>query len=167
MKAHAKKIEPVTLAQFVREALEDRDWNVEKTVNFLVTKVLNDKALLTGFLREIVQEAMTQRVRDSHRHHRGSIVYHATKDTKGSVVALAAGISASLLDFPLEGGMLLRTASRADVSAAAQRYRTSERTAGHRARWLELIAQSVPQDKTVGDVLTDDRALELWEQTNE
>lgn len=74
------------------------------------------------------------------------------------VVQLAAG---NLLMFPLPGGKKLGEATRKDISAAAEFYSKQAGDMGHKARWLQLIAQSVPNNKTVNDVLTDKRLREL------
>lgn len=74
------------------------------------------------------------------------------------VVQLAAG---NLLMFPLPGGKKLGEATRKDISAASEFYSKQAGDMGHKARWLQLIAQSVPSGKTVNDVLTDKRLREL------
>lgn len=74
------------------------------------------------------------------------------------VVQLAAG---NLLMFPLPGGKKLGEASRQEISDAAGFYAQQAGDMAHKARWLQLIAQSVPADKTVGDVMTDERLREL------
>lgn len=77
------------------------------------------------------------------------------------VVQLAAG---NLLMFPLPGGKKLGEATRSDISAAAEFYSKQAGDMGHKARWLQLIAQSVPDNKTVNEVLTDKRLRELQQE---
>lgn len=74
------------------------------------------------------------------------------------VAQLAAG---TLMMFPLPGGKRLAEATREDVSKAAGFYDSQSRDMGVKARWLFLIAQSVPAGKTVAEALTDKRLREL------
>ena len=82
--------------------------------------------------------------------------------TTGShrVVQLAAG---TLLMFPLPGGKKLGEATREEIAEAAQFYDAQATDMSVKARWLRLVAQSVPGNKTAGDVLTDKRLRELQE----
>jgi hypothetical protein len=77
------------------------------------------------------------------------------------VAHLAAG---NLLAFPLPGGKRLADATREDVSKAAGFYDSQARDMGVKARWLSLIAQSVPAGKTVAEALTDKRLRELQQE---
>lgn len=80
------------------------------------------------------------------------------------VVQLAAG---NLLMFPLPGGKKLGEATRQEISDAAGFYSQQAGDMSHKARWLQLIAQSVPSDKTVGEVLTDNRLRELQREASD
>lgn len=75
--------------------------------------------------------------------------------------ALARGIAASLFDFPLPKGTLLRNATRAEILEASEVFTKQARDMGHKGRWLQLVAQLIPGDETAGAVLTEDRLLEL------
>lgn len=74
------------------------------------------------------------------------------------VTQLAVG---TLLMFPLPGGKKLGEATREEISAAADFYAAQSDDMATKARWLRLVAQSMPGVKKVGDVLTDDRLREL------
>lgn len=76
------------------------------------------------------------------------------------VTQLAAG---TLLMFPLPGGRKLGEATREEISAAADFYASQSDDMATKARWLRLVAQSMPNTAKVGDVLTDDRLRELQE----
>ncbi|GJD92941.1 hypothetical protein [Methylobacterium iners] len=76
------------------------------------------------------------------------------------VTQLAAG---TLLMFPLPGGKKLGDATREEISAAASFYESQAEDMGTKARWLRLVAQSMPTTATAGDVLTDGRLRELQE----
>lgn len=77
------------------------------------------------------------------------------------VVKLAAG---NLLTFPLPGGKKLGEATRAEVAQAANFYQSQSDDMGHKARWLQLVQQSIPDGKTVADVLNDKRLRELQKE---
>jgi hypothetical protein len=76
---------------------------------------------------------------------------------------LANAVAASLFDFPLPGGRRLAAATGAEVRAAAEVYRTRAADMGWKARWLDRIAASVPEDRAVGEVLTAEQVLTLRE----
>lgn len=81
--------------------------------------------------------------------------------SKRRVMAMAKG----LMDFSLPGGCLLRHATRVVVSQAVEDYEHGAKKFAHRARWLRLVAQSLPPGKRVSDVLTEDRLVELEKET--
>lgn len=82
--------------------------------------------------------------------------------TTGShrVVQLAAG---TLLMFPLPGGKKLGDATREEISEAAGFYEAQAGDMATKARWLRLVAQSVPGEKRAGEALTEKRLRELQE----
>lgn len=69
----------------------------------------------------------------------------------------------TLLAFPLLGGRHLGEAQREEVAAAAEFYATQAGDMATKARWLQLIAQSLPKGRKVADVLTEERLRELRE----
>jgi hypothetical protein len=77
---------------------------------------------------------------------------------------LAEAISSCLLDMPLAGGKKLRDAGRAEIMAQIERYEKQAGNMAHKARWLRLVLQSLPEGKLVGKVITEKRALELFEE---
>lgn len=76
------------------------------------------------------------------------------------VVHLASG---TLTMFPLPGGRPLGEATRDEISAAAGFYETQAGDMATKARWLRLVAQSVPGERKAGEVLTERRLRELQE----
>jgi hypothetical protein len=73
----------------------------------------------------------------------------------------------AFLDFWIGSGLRLRDAMRAQVAAKAADYGKRSADTGHKARWLTLIAQSIPEGKKVGAVLSEERVAELWQQTRD
>jgi len=76
------------------------------------------------------------------------------------VTQLAAG---TLLMFPLPGGKKLGEATREEISEAASFYEAQAGDMATKARWLRLVAQSMPTTAKACDVLSDDRLRELQE----
>jgi hypothetical protein len=166
------------LGALVREALAEVDNNVEKAISRLLYQIRNDKQLLQQIIESAVHDAVQYRLQRSINHQRGAIVRHIEQQKmnaaivdrgrdKGRVSALAAVISSALLDTPLRGGKLLRYADRHEVLAQIEAYEKNAQTMSHRARWLRLVLQSVPDGKYVGQVVSEKRALELFEAASE
>lgn len=88
------------------------------------------------------------------------------RDSGAAIRALAAGNTAMLLATVLPSGVVLEKATRDEVTAAADIYEAKEKRAGRKSRWLRLVAQCVPGDKTVGRALTERRLQELREEAD-
>lgn len=77
------------------------------------------------------------------------------------VVQLAAG---TLLMFPLPGGKKLGDATRDEITTAASFYESQSGDMAQKARWLQLVAQSIPANKKAGEVLNEKRLRELQKE---
>lgn len=158
----ASAAEQPTLSLLARQALAECGGNTEVAASVITADLMADRKLLRSVIESAIADAVAYRVEHSMRSHRATVISRATAPGKSGVIALAKGISASLLDMPLANGVKLRDASRKQVMEQAHRYAALARDTGHKARWLTLIGQSIPSDKTVGEVLSDERATELW-----
>jgi len=164
MNAHAKVETEITLGSLAREALVSHSGRTPDAVDAILARITNDANLLRRLIRSAVEDAIKYRVEMAMRNDRQSII-RATTGTRGAVVALANGLSRALLDMPLANGLPLREATRAQVLAQAEGYNKTAMDATHKAKWLQAIAQSVPDGKRVGDVMDDERAAELYRET--
>jgi hypothetical protein len=172
--AEKHEVSTVTLGTLVRAVLEDVEGNTAKAIQRVLFKLNNNPQLLKQIIEAAVRDAVYHRVQGSVRHDRFSIVRAINQQNaaqtidrerdKNRVVALAEAISSCLLDMPLAGGKKLRDAGRAEIMAQIERYEKQAGSMSHKARWLRLILQSVPDGKRVGKVITEQRALELFEE---
>jgi hypothetical protein len=153
-----------TLFDLARDTLRRADGDTTVATDRLTKRLLKDRDLLETIIRAAVAAAVETTVEHSMRSRRESIMRTTTVPGRSGVFALASGVTFALLDMPLANGVKLRAATREQVTAQAQMYDAKARDMGHKARWLELIAQAVPDGKIVGDVLTDARAAELWSE---
>ena len=155
-----------TIHNLAREALNECGGDTKLATQKLVAWLNSDKALMKNVVSHAIYEAARTAINQKMANARQRLASAAERVLSGkdSVMALAGGIAASLLDFPLAGGVKLATATREQVIEAADRYESTAIDAKHKSQWLRLIAQSVPEGKTVGDVLSDARALELWKE---
>lgn len=153
-----------SLAKLAREALAANDGDTTVATESLVSRFANDIDLLRAIIRDVVMTAVDARVEHAMRNKRAAII-NATTGDRGAVVALATGWLACLLDMPLANGLKLRNATRQQVLEQAGRYAATAKDATHKSRWLTAIAQSVTGDRTVGDVMSDQRAAELFRET--
>lgn len=151
----------VTLSGLARETLAQCNGDHADARRKLLSRLLTDRKLLATVLEPIIASALHDKLGSL----QGNARHHITKSQgKNAVAALADGIARSLMDFPLAGGLRLRDASREQVAAQAQIYQDNADTMGHRARWLALVAQSLPDGKTVGSTMSEERLAELFEQ---
>lgn len=163
MGAITKHQDSPDLRSLARDALTKSRGNTKRATDNLTLLLEEDKALLRAIVSDAIQIAAYYTVNHAMRHKRAAVVVSAEQSRSG-VVALASGISASLLDFPLAGGLRLRNATASEVAEQIDRYDAIGRDVRRKARWLRLIVQSVPPNKKVGDVISDDRAQELWNE---
>lgn len=151
-------------AEVARQALTDAKGDVVRATELMVGRVLRDQTLYRQLLDPLARTACYDVIRQICRSDRRAIWNSAqpsTDDQRARVIALAGGVRASLMDFPLPGGLRLGDAQRADLSAAAAFFSRQATDMGRKARWLGLIAQSLPDEKSVSEVLTDARLSEL------
>jgi hypothetical protein len=160
----AEAASALTLRAIASEALKKHDGNTTAAITEVIDRLLKDRHLLRELVAELVCQAARATVGEAHRSLRGNLSRAANRD---DVSALASGIGASLLDFPLSGGLLLRDATREQVLEQVSFYEKQGRDMLHKARWLQLVAQGVPESQKVGDSLTDARAVELWKESQD
>lgn len=162
----APNLEPeVTLSSLAREHLAKNGNDTEKAVKTLMARLRKDAGLLRALIEAALRSAIQYQVEHSMRSKRAAIIRAAGANPgpgRAGVIALAQGIAASYLDMPLANGRRLRDATRDEVTAQSDRYGAASRDMGHKSRFLRLIAQSVPGNRKVGEVITDARAAELW-----
>jgi|SRR5882724_4986386 len=165
------------LGALVRAVLEEVEGNSAKAIQRVMFRLTNNPQLLKRIVEAAVNDAVYHRVQNTIHHNRTAIERSIDQKNaaltidrerdKNRVVALAEAVSSCLLDMPLAGGKKLRDASHAEVMAQIDRYEKLSGNMAHKARWLRLIAQSVPTwppGKPVGKVITEQRALELFEE---
>lgn len=158
---------PDTVSTCARLALAEADGDVAEATKLLITRVRNDKELRRELLEPLIEYACHQAVARELRSGRSGIWRPVSPERLAGmsdaerVKALAAG---NLLMFPLPGGKRLGDASRDDISQASRFYEKQAGDMAHKARWLQLIAQSVPPGKTVRGTITEDRLRELQEE---
>lgn len=163
MTAVAKTEEKPTLRTIARGALIKCGGDANRATKAVVMMLKRDKALLQSIVSEAIQIAAYEATQGAVRHLRQSTILSASEG-RARVSALAGGISSSMLDFPLANGLRLGDATADQVFAQVHRYEEAGADMMRKARWLRLIAQSIPPGKTVGAIISDARANELWKE---
>lgn len=164
MNAHAMIEEVDSVATCARLALAESKGDPGKATEKLVARVRKDKALREAILDPLVEYACNQAVMREVRVNRGNVWVPPSPERLARmpdaerVRALANG---TLLMFPLPGGKRLGEATREEVAEAARFYERQAGDMAHKARWLQLVAQSIPDGKTAGKVLSDERLRDL------
>lgn len=174
MTATAKKEEAVTVAEAARDAMNSAGGDVVKASRILEQRVRKDQKLRDELTEPLISKACYDAVRAHSIKERRQVwstpaVAHVRPENQpvapnsnltqsGRVVALAKG---TMLMFPLPGGKPLGEAGRDDLVKAESFYASQSADMSAKARWLQLVMQSLPAGKKVGDVMTDKRLREL------
>lgn len=158
-----------TLHDEARDFLVAAKGDVALATKRMAQKALDDHAYLRRFLTETVRAGCAEAIAKAQREQRGRL-WNATapnpERARAQVIALAAGTIRSLMDFPLPGGLRLGDAGRDDVQVAAVFYGKQAKDMAGKSRWLHLIAQSLPPQKKVAEVLSLKRLEELREEVS-
>lgn len=151
------------LYALAKHYLAEHGGDIRGASDALIKRLLADRAALEEVVGAAVRSAVSDFSSGVIRKRR-RVIGDRAESGRGAVVALAAGISAALLDMPMTGGAKLRNASRDLVIDEANKAAGLAKTYTHREKWLRAIAQAVPNGKSVGEVVTDQRAQELWDE---
>lgn len=167
MAASSKPKESARIAAAAKAALDAAGGDVREATRAMERKVRQDRILRDELTDPLIGTACYSAVAAQCRQDRRK-VWAAPNETVAShraaganrVVQLASG---TLLMFPLPGGKKLGEATRDEIAEAARFYESQAGDMATKARWLRLVAQSVPGDSKASDVLTDKRLRELQE----
>lgn len=167
------KTGPELVAEAARRAYDDASGDVREAARMLEQAVrmkspLREaltEPLLAGAcwdaIRKQVQETRRNIWNPGHRPLKPVPASPVSKEQASRVVHLATG---TLKMFPLPGGKRLGEATREEIAAAADFYARQAGDMAHKARWLQLVGQSIPAGKTAGECLTDERLAELQKE---
>jgi hypothetical protein len=156
-----------TLNSLAREALALHDNDVIAAREYLYEKLSSDPSLLRALIDYVVRTNAGVSVASvivNQRSKAFNSVEGAARN-RANAKAFASVISSALLDMPLSNGMRLKDATQFEITETADRWEKQAVTMTHRARWLRLIAQSIPPGKRCGDVLTEKQAVALYKKT--
>lgn len=155
------------VAEAARRAYEEAGGDVRAATAALEKAARSRRGLRDALTDPLISQACYDAIRQQCRGARRAIwtpPVHGkadlASDSVNRVTQLAAG---TLLMFPLPGGKRLGQANRDEISAAAEFYSRQSDDMATKARWLRLVAQSLPSDSKASDVLTDARLRELQE----
>jgi hypothetical protein len=162
---HAKPVPVDTVASAARAALEEARGNVQDAARIFERRVRADLDLRVALTEPLLAGASYDAVRAASRGDRkrawaAPVERLVATRVSGAhrVVQLAAG---TLLMFPLPGGKKLGEATREEIATAAGFYDEQASDMSAKARWLRLVAQSLPGDRRAGEVLNEKRLREL------
>lgn len=169
MTAHPIELtKPKTLNDLARDFLDDHGGRTGPAIDALQSLILSDEALRLSIATEAVMTLAALKVQAEMRDDRSKVWNAANMRAAGtapkaktSIAALANGIAASLMNFPLAGGVRLGDATREEVLAQAGLYAKTAADMGHKARWLEAVAARVAPGQKVRDALNDEALTSL------
>ena len=158
-----------TVAAAARMALSKHSGNAVMAARELGAMVDRDAKLKAALLEPLMQYACTQAVNKQIHENRDKSwtprdIARTHVSDADRVSALAAG---TLMMFPLPGGKMLGESKREDISIAVDFYHKQSVDMGHKARWLRLVSQSLPDGKSVAQVLNEKRLRDLQAEARE
>lgn len=158
------KDEKTTLRVHAVAALAQASDDLRVATDLLAERAMADKKFLREHFAEVVRRACYDAVAACIRQERRvvwAMPQPTTEQRRAQVTAMAAGTVYTLHDFPLPGGKRLGDATREDVVKASEFFGTQARDMAWKSRWLNHVAQSLPPDRRVADVLSAERLEEL------
>lgn len=168
--------ETPTLRRLARLHLNGADGNIEIACRSLHAELAEDDDLLSSIIDEAVEAASLYDARMCQQDDRRSIINgalaqlraaSASTTGKEQTEALKRFMQRAVLDFPLFDGTKLRDAKREQVLESAEFYGKIAATNAQREKWLRSIAKITPAGKRVGDVVSEDKARALLQQSTE
>ena len=166
MSASATPKEGDPVAEAARAAFASADGDVREATRRLEEAVRANRRLRDELTEPLIAEACYAAVRRQCRSARQSVWRTSRRELTRRHVDGARRVlrhAETLLAFPLLGGRHLGEAQREEITAAAEFYAAQAGDMAIKARWLQLVAQSLPKGRKVADVLTEERLRELRE----
>ena len=152
-------------------AYREADGNIAVARAAIMARLERDPDLLEHLVSVALASAVNSLLNAEATAHRNKIVRAAMAPPnlkRANVIALATGLRAGYLDWPLANGIKLRDARRADLAMSIERYSSVAASNATRAKWLQLVLQSIPDDTvTVGERLTETRIAELYKEVSD
>ena len=156
------KTDPV--AEAVAQAMVLAKGDRAHAIRLLEGRVRNDPSLRERLIAPLIRKACADVIGEAIRKGRSQAWNRPRivqpNEQRDRVVALATG---TLLMFrlPTPGNKPLGEATRAEIAEAVRFYEAQSDDMAFKARWLSLVAQHVTSGKTVRDVMSEERLLEL------
>jgi hypothetical protein len=160
---HASDKPPVSFYSIASEMFDIANGDSQLALRRMIIKIEKDTALRHQLLTNEIIEGLCRNAIHSVAGTRRHAVWTVPKqqDGRARVIALANATVPILLDMQFEGIPRLGDANREIVTVTADRYEKTAADRSHKARWLRLIAQHMPDGKSVKDVMTNERLAEL------
>ena len=151
-----------TVGSAARTALEKHSGDSAKAMHELVAMVRKDQKLRMALLEPLIEYACGNAIRSVIQDNRDRVWNSASNAGKPSQREQMMSIAkANLMIFPLPGGKMLGDATRAEVIEAASFYAKQAKNMAHKARWLKLVHDEMPEDKKVNEVFAEANLLEM------
>lgn len=163
-----EKLKIQTVESVARECFKACDGDARAATKKMAAMVRADIGLFRQLLDEMVERACYDELSKLNRANNSAIFNAPNYDVGGKgerVKALASGNA--LMFFRLPAGPLLGQAHKADVQAAADFYAKQAKDMGWKGRWLQLVAQRIEGNKTVGKCLTEQQLAKLKERATD
>jgi len=125
--------------------------------------------LLAALVKPVEWQAAMAAVRAANTSHRMAVWTAPTRadlaEQADRAFVLADAMGDMLLDFPLPGGQPLRSATKEDVTEAAEFYGLRATNMAHKSRWMMKIAAKVPKGETVENMLDNVALIRMKKDT--
>lgn len=159
-----KSVDYPTLYALAKDVLRSVNNDADKAEEALFARISSDATLLRALVQGAVKMSVNVSVASVLGSQRAAAFNSVAniERARAGVKALAGFISSALLDMPLADGTLLKNATAFEITETAERWEKVSNTMAHRSRFLRAVAKAVPPGKRVGDVLTEEKATQLF-----
>ncbi len=150
-----------TLGEIAREEWRAANGDKAAAVAAVSARIADDDNLRDRLAVEAIELAARAIVASAQIHGRASIV-NAIRAGREGVKSLATGMMRGALDMPMLDGTPLRDATADLITQMIEHYRRQVSAMSSQIRFLQAVLKQVPDQGTVGDVLTDEAANALF-----
>jgi len=159
------KTQNATISELAEQSLLKGGGSVHVGAQIMAQEIKNHLDLYVELMDPLVQGACYDRLRRVTRNDREAnwTPPNYQGDNTSKITHLAAG-TLMMFTLPTAGNKLIKMADRTEIEYAAKWYESSADNMTFKARWLRLVADGLPDGKTVGKHFSETELRKLQEQ---
>lgn len=154
----------VKLYELAKRCLREADGDLRAAADRLVAVMDSKPAIYRAALDKFKEQAAYDAVRVVMRAERQHIQYQPSDASKAADAALVQAVERHWYEYPLSSGLRLGDASNADLLAQAKIHEAQERGNAWKRRFMQSIADRVPEGTKVRALVTEEDLAKLYRE---